>query len=427
MGSLFRRKKRLVDGTVVELPTWWLKYRQNGRQVRESSETTNEFKARRMLRAREGDIEHGIPVDPKVGKISFEDAADDVLNDYKTNKRRSLDSVERRLRLHLKPFFRGRRLASISTADVRAYIAHRQVVGVVQHKGKNKGERIGDVANAEINNELKTLKRMFSLAIEAGKLMFKPTIPLLKENNARKGFFEAEQFEAVRRNLPAHLQPFVTFMYLTGWRRGEVTALEWRQVDFKAGEVRLEPGTTKNDDGRVFPMTVALRELLEEQDQARDRLKKAGTIGPWVFFQLRGKRGSRTARRASQTPRPIGAFPKTWDAACRAAGCPGRIPHDFRRTAVRNLVRAGIPERVAMMMTGHKTRSVFERYNIVSSGDLRDAAKKLDAIAGHTFGHTRAKTAASGLPPSSQVVALIGAGDGDRTRDIELGKLAFYR
>jgi hypothetical protein len=114
-------------------------------------------------------------------------------------------------------------------------------------------------------------------------------------------------------------------------------------------------------------------------------------------------------------------------AACRAAGCPGRIPHDFRRTAVRNLVRAGIPERVAMTMTGHKTRSVSERYNIVSPGDLREAALKLDLLNGHNFGHNSAKTAASSAPQSSQVVESVGAGDGDRTRDIELGKLAFYR
>src|SRR5688572_14318823 len=105
---------------------------------------------------------------------------------------------------------------------------------------------------------------------------------------------------------------------------------------------------------------------------------------------MRSKSGSRTERRARRKPYPIGSFRKTWMAACRAAGCPGRIPHDFRRTAVRNLVRAGIQERVAMQLTGQKTRSVFERYNIVSSGDLREAARKLDEARGHTFGAHRA-------------------------------------
>lgn len=102
-------------------------------------------------------------------------------------------------------------------------------------------------------------------------------------------------------------------------------------------------------------------------------MKLAGQIEPWVFFRMVAE-----GRGGEKKPQPIISLNKAWKAACRAAGCPGRIPHDLRRTAVRNLVRAGISERVAMMMTGHKTRSVFERYNITSPGDLRDAARKLD-------------------------------------------------
>jgi integrase len=85
-------------------------------------------------------------------------------------------------------------------------------------------------------------------------------------------------------------------------------------------------------------------------------------------------------RGRKKQPKPIRAFTKAWAAACVSAGCPGRIPHDLRRTAVRNMMRAGFPERVSMKLTGHKTRSVFERYNIVSDGDLAGAAEKLNKV-----------------------------------------------
>ena len=157
-----------------------------------------------------------------------------------------------------------------------------------------------------------------------------------------------------------------TFADLTGWRIGsEILPLQWRQVDFQAGTVRLDVGTTKNRDGREFPFDVCpeLRDLLEHQRAiTRAVEQQRGQIVPWVFH--------RTGRR-------IRSFYRSWHAACEQAECPSRIPHDFRRTAVRNLVRAGVPERVAMMLTGHKTRSVFERYNIVSGADLRDGVRKL--------------------------------------------------
>jgi integrase len=142
----------------------------------------------------------------------------------------------------------------------------------------------------------------------------------------------------------------------------------------QAGEVRLDPGTTKNEDGRVFPFTSALRRVLDDQQQVAETLtREQGILPRYVFCYT-------TGQKAGQRITASG-FNKAWRRARVAAGCPGRIPHDFRRTAVRTLVRAGVPERVAMQLTGHKTRAIFDRYNITSPADLREAARRLDAYA----------------------------------------------
>jgi len=166
------------------------------------------------------------------------DAAADLIHDYKTNRRRSLRVVELRLTKHLTPVFGHRRLMTITPAEARAFTARRQAAGA---------------SNASINRDLILLKRMGTLAMQAGTLTVRPYIPLLKERNIRTGFFEPEQCTSVTHHLPVHLQPVAAFASITGWRTpSEILPLEWRQVDLTAGEVRLDPGTTKNDDGRVF-------------------------------------------------------------------------------------------------------------------------------------------------------------------------------
>jgi integrase len=344
---------------------WWVKYYRNGRPIRESSGSSKESDAINLLKIREGDIAHGLPVNPKLNRIRFDEAAEDLKTEYAVNGRRSADELERRIRLHLLPCFGGRRLAMISTADVNAFILKRQkdvmVVGETERK----------YSNGEINRELTTLKRILNLARQNGKLMHVPYVPMLKERNVRTGFFEREQFGRLLAHLPAAIRPAVQFGYITGWRiPSEILRLQWRHVDFEARVVRLDPHTTKNDEGRTFPFTDALEQVLEAQKAEHDHLKAKDVICPWVFNRSNRKvKGKR-----------ITTFVKAFRAACTKAGCPGRIPHDLRRTAVRNLVHAGVPERVAMQMTGHKTRSVFERYNIVSECDLVEAARKLNAI-----------------------------------------------
>jgi integrase len=287
-------------------------------------------------------------------------------------------------------------MSSISVADIRAFIAKRLAdtyLVTPARKGLRPDGTWGElpevrrlVARATVNRELAVLKRMFNLAIQAGKLHHKPHFEMLREDNVRIGFFEREQYEATLRHLPLGMQPIVTFAYVTGWRiNSEVLPLEWRQVDLTIGEVRLDPGTTKNREGRVFYLTAELLQLLKDQRAEADRLqRKKKMIVQHVFFHRHvtqaGAPGHLAGCRVTQN-----AFYHAWQRARVAAGCPGSIPHDFRRTAIRNMVRAGIPERVAMKLSGHKTRSVFDRYNVVSDGDLRDAALRLG---GHTGGHT---------------------------------------
>ena len=212
---------------------------------------------------------------------------------------------------------------------------------------------------------------MFTLAIQAGKLLTRPHIPMLAEHNIRKGFFERAQFEAVRNRLAPTYQAVVTLAYFTGWRvTSELLPLEWQQIDCAAGVMRLEPGTTKNREGRLFKYAELdeVRATIEGLWARHLALEALGILTPLVFCRQKGQR--------------IRTFWKRWTTACAAAWCPGRVPHDFRRTAVRNLNRAGVPETVAMKITGHKTRAVFDRYDITSEEDLAEASRKLQALTG---------------------------------------------
>ena len=178
---------------------------------------------------------------------------------------------------------------------------------------------------------------------------------MLREDNVRKGFLEHHEFQALIDALPSYLKAPVTFAYHIGWRREEVISLTWNRVDLKQRIVRLEAGETKNSEARTVFLGPELIALFKEQMGKRQ-------LGCELVFHRDGK--------------PIKDFRFAWSKACKAAGIPGMLFHDLRRTAVRNMVRAGTPERVAMTISGHKTRSVFDRYNIVSLEDLRLAAER---------------------------------------------------
>jgi integrase len=254
---------------------------------------------------------------------------------------------------------------NITGPVITEYIGHRQRDGA---------------ANGTVNRELGVLLRMLRLAMEHNKLMRLPIIHKPKEAAPRQGFFEPDAFAAVRRRLPDDLQAAAAIAYTFGWRmQSEVLTLERRQVDLDVGTLRLDVGATKNDDGRVVYLTPELKAMIAAQIGRVDALqRKLGRIIPWLFPHLRGAKNPNAGRRRVPV---IGErrrdFRKAWKTACKHAGVPGMLRHDCRRTAVRNMVNAGVPERVAMTVTGHRTRAVFDRYHIVSPGDLQDVARRL--------------------------------------------------
>ena len=341
MGCIYRRGK-----------TYWIKYYRNGKAYAESSHSEKQEIAKRFLKKREGEISKGRLPGIYFDRVRFEELAKDLITDYKVNKRKSLDRAELAVK-HLTDVFDGARVVDITTASVKEYIDRRMVEGL---------------SNATINRELSALKRMFHLGYRCtpSKVGQVPYIPMLRESNTRKGFFEHENFLTLRDALPDYLKPVVTFAYHTGWRRGEILNLTWDKVDLKAGIVRLDPGETKNDDGR----TIYLNEELVKEIHVLHGKRRLGC--PYVFHN---------------EGHQIRDYRDAWQSACKKLGLQikdeksnrmisGKLFHDFRRTAVRNMIRAGVHERVAMAISGHKTRSVFDRYNIINQDDLKEATQK---------------------------------------------------
>jgi integrase len=329
-------------------PVWWIRYHHRGREYRESTQSTERAEARELLRQRLGDLHQGRLSGLAEERVTFEELSADYLQEraVRVADPKALKWSKARVD-NLGTLFSGMRAVDITVARIREFAAARLA---------------DDKAAGTINRDLGVLRRMFILAIQSGKLSRRPHFRKLTEAAPRQGFLEHAEYLAIRRHLPADHQDILDFAYLTGWRRGEVLGLEWRDLDRAGGVIRLRPDMSKTREGRVLVLSEPLREVIERRWRGR-------AVGVPLVFHRDG--------------RSLDHFKDVWRRACNAAGMPRKLFHDLRRTAVRNMVRAGIPERVAMQVSGHKTRSIFDRYNIVSETDLLQAAERLAAYVGH--------------------------------------------
>lgn len=328
--------------------TWWVQVWIGRKRIRRSTgKGATKSAAKRLERHLMEERDQGrLPVSTR--RAPFARLWDLLENDYWRQGRKSLKRA-RYAWQQLARYFGGWKVQDIRALDLERYVTARREHGA---------------APATILYELSILRHGLTLAVDLGLLPARPKFPRIKPDNTRTGFFEREEVDTLLPLLPDYLRPVIRAAYHTGWRvASELLPMTWAQVDLDAGVIRLEPGTTKNGRGRSFPLEGALREVFTLQRALTDALQReTGRVVPWVFHH---------------DGTPIRDFRAAWKTACRAAGLGGRIPHDLRRSAVRDLIRAGVSEGVAMELTGHRTRSVFERYNIKNEADLRDAVAKL--------------------------------------------------
>ncbi len=318
---------------------WWVKFSIHSRVIQKSAETESRREALDVLKAEILKHASGEAIDGK--NMTVESLYAALLADYRINHK-ALWWAELNWKKHLQPFFGLTRAANVGTDTLNRYIEARRKEGA---------------ANGSINRELSLLQRAFMLGYESQPR--KVTRPLrfhrLAENKPRQGFIEAKTYDALAANCSdLFMRAMLCLSYSFGFRKSELLTLKVSDVNLLAGTIQLRD--SKNGEARKVSLTQDARNLLTACI--------AGKSAEESVFTRKG--------------RPVVDFRGTWDKITLAAGCSGLLFHDLRRSAVRNMVRAGIPETVCMKVSGHKTRNVFDRYNITSERDLADAARKIE-------------------------------------------------
>lgn len=322
---------------------WWIAPWIEGRQVPQSSGETDYDRADRKLKILEGKIASNAPITARTDRDSFAALMQVVETDYTIRGRASLKDVQFWIKNHVGPHLGHLPTAKVNSAVISDYILARQ----------NEGS-----ANGTINRELTIIKRAFRLGMRAGTVSYIPHIELLPEAPPRSGYFTEDGFRSLLHHTTGQeVKDILLTCYFTGWRIDSVIRLEWSNVDFNRGLIGLRKEQTKNRKATAFPLAPfpELRAMLERRDEERKALRKKDVIVARVFHR-NGK--------------PVINIREAFYGARKRAGQPGRILHDLRRTAVRNLKRDGWSDTDIMAMVGLKTLSMLIRYSITTEEDI---------------------------------------------------------
>jgi integrase len=419
-GSIFHNGKTNV---------WTIKFYFRGIPRRESSHSSDRAVAERLLKRRLAEVETKT-FTPRTN-VKVDELIADMLHEYRREGRKTIADVESRWKNHLAPFFTRLKADDLNTDLIKKYCTKREEE---------------ETNAATINRELAILKHAFNLATkcEPKKVRAVPFFPMYKENPARKGFLDDDQYTLLARQCNQEglwFRALLTTAYSFAFRKGELLNLRVRQVDLASRQIRLEAGTTKNGEGRIAPMTDEAFTLLTACVIGKQK-------NDYVF--------TRPAAKPGLPAEPVRGFRRRWAKVCCAVGlgelvCPDCYPelreqtidakrrcsacgkkwkrqqlkyvgllfHDLRRSGVRNLIRVGVQQKVAMTISGHKTAAVFQRYNIVDERDIMDAGRKLNekqnsntlleipAPLGHDLGMISTKTVHSDGSEAAPLPALL--------------------
>ena len=339
-------------GLFIRRGVWYAQHYHHGRRLRESLKTGSRAVAERRLAALRRQRERGIYQDPTARRVTVDELLDDLVVHLEVRKAAGLAKARSTLK---------------AVREELGHLAARELETAAVERAAMAWLRAGK-ASATVNRRLELLRQAYRLAARRTppKVGAIPHVPLLKVSNARQGFLSGEQIARLLEALPdADLRDFVEWFGWTGMRPGEIRQLTWPMVDLEAKTLQLDPKAAKTRKGRVIALEGALLAIIQR------RLARRRLGCPLVFHrESKGKAGQ-----------PVRDYRRAFAAAVKAAGLRrGLVPYDLRRSALRNMIRAGVDVSVAMKISGHRTRSTFDRYNIVDEQDVRAAISRTEAF-----------------------------------------------